>query len=97
MVEYAYNLNIILKYQNLYKKQMKYMASEVVSSEGSMSKSGNIDWNDFNYPCLLKIVHFNPDETPEIHKKRVLFLRINYILIIFINLINLIANIAGAV
>ena len=43
---------------------MKYVTSEIASSEGSIAKSGSIDWNDFNYPCCLKIFHFNPDETP---------------------------------
>ena len=43
---------------------MKYVTSEAVSSEGSDANKGNIDWNDFNYPCLIKIYHYNPEETP---------------------------------
>lgn len=75
---------------------MKYVASEVVSSEGSVANKGNIDWNDFNYPCLIKIYHYNPDETPEIHRRRVTLLRINHTLVIFATFLNIIANIAGA-
>lgn len=75
---------------------MKYMTSEAVGSEGSMAKNGNIDWNDFNYPCCLKIFHYEASETPEVHQRRVFLLKVNHILIIVINFINLIANIAGA-
>ena len=30
---------------------MKYVTSEIASSEGSVAKSGSIDWNDFN--CFI--------------------------------------------
>ena len=50
---------------------MKYVTSEAVSSEGSVANKGNIDWNDFNYPCLIKIYHYDPKETPEVHRRRV--------------------------
>ena len=39
---------------------MKYITSDVVSSDGSLANKGNIDWNDFNYPICLKIYHLNP-------------------------------------
>lgn len=75
---------------------MKYVTSEAVSSEGSVAKQSNIDWNDFNYPCLIKLYHYNPDETPEVHRRRVALFRINHTLIIVALLMNIIANIAGA-
>ena len=74
---------------------MKYVASEAVSSESVANKS-NIDWNDFNYPCLIKIYHYSPEETPEVHRRRVALLRINHTLIIVATFLNIIANIAGA-
>ena len=40
---------------------MKYVTSEAVSSEGSVAKAGNIDWNDFNYPILIKLYHYKPE------------------------------------
>ena len=75
---------------------MKYVASEVVSSEGSVANRGNIDWNDFNYPLLIKIYHYDPTETPEIHRRRVALLRLNHTLIILATFLNIIANIVGA-
>ena len=75
---------------------MKYVTSEAVSSEGSVANKGNIDWNDFNYPCLIKIYHYDPKETPEVHRRRVALLRANHTLIIIALLLNIIANIAGA-
>lgn len=75
---------------------MKYVTSEAVSSDGSVAKSGNINWNDFNYPICLKIYHYDPQETPEVHRRRVALLRINHTLIIVATFLNIIANIAGA-
>lgn len=40
---------------------MKYMASEIVSSDGGLTNNKSIDWNNFNYPVCLKMYHFDPD------------------------------------
>lgn len=60
------------------------------------NNNNNIDWNDFNYPICLKIYHYNSDETPDVHKRKVGLLRLNHTLIILANFINIIANIIGA-
>lgn len=60
------------------------------------NNNNNIDWNDFNYPICLKIYHYNSDETPDVHKRKVALLRLNHTLIILANFINIIANIIGA-
>lgn len=72
---------------------MKYMSSEQ-GSEGGHNKK--IDWNDYNYPCLIKIFHYDSDETPEALRKSVCLLRINHILIIFTCVWNFINNIVNA-
>ena len=41
---------------------MKYMSSENNSDAGARNKK--IDWNDYNYPCCLKIFHYDSDQTP---------------------------------
>lgn len=71
---------------------MKYMKSD----SGSDKAEGKIDWNDFNYPCLLKIFHYDSDQTPEALSRTVLLLRVNHILIIFTCLWNFINNIVDA-
>ena len=71
---------------------MKYMGSEGGSDHGEHKK---IDWNDFNYPCCLKLFHFDADETPPHLKKQERLLRINHVLIIFTCLWNLVNNIVN--
>ena len=75
---------------------MKYVTKEVTSEATVTNNSNQIDWNDFNYPVCLKVFHFNQDETPDIHKRKVRLLWLNHILILLANLLNIIANIAGA-
>jgi hypothetical protein len=41
---------------------MKYVSKSETGSENLDDKK--INWNDFNYPCLLKIFHYDADETP---------------------------------
>lgn len=45
---------------------MKYEDKDAVAnSEVQVNgRSGGIDWNDFNYPCLLKMFHFSRNELP---------------------------------
>ena len=56
-----------------------------------------IDWNDFNYPCCLKLFHFDSDETPSHLKWRQRLLRINHVLIIFTSLWNFVNNIVDTI
>ncbi len=76
---------------------MKYVSKEVATSEASVANKSQIDWNDFNYPICLKIYHYDATETPEVHRRKVMLLRVNHTLIILATFINLIANIAGAI
>ena len=69
---------------------MKY-ASPEQGSENLTNKK--VDWNDYNYPCLIKIFHYDSDETPEPLVRRVRLLRIAHILIVFVCLWNFINNI----
>jgi hypothetical protein len=73
---------------------MKYVTNEA-SSEVAQN-NGEIDWNDFNYPICLKIYHYNSEETPDAHKRKVALLRINHTLIILATFLNFITNIIGA-
>jgi hypothetical protein len=79
---------------------MKYMMKSEVKSDidthSENLESKKIDWNDFNYPCCLKIFHYDADETPEVLKRRVALLRVNHILILFVTLWNFINNIVDA-
>lgn len=75
---------------------MKYVSKEPTGTESSVANKDQIDWNDFNYPICLKIYHYDSEETPEVHKRRVGLLRLNHILIMLGTFINIIANIAGA-
>lgn len=65
------------------------------SEDANLEQPKKIDWNDFNYPICLKIFHFNPDETPEVLRRRVLLLRANHLAIIIACILNFIANIVS--
>jgi len=46
---------------------MKYEVNDALpNSESNVNGQGSaINWNDFNYPCLLKMFHFTRKELPE--------------------------------
>lgn len=75
---------------------MKYLSKEPTGSETGVSGKQEVDWNDFNYPICLKIYHYDSDETPQIHKRKVGLIRLNHTIIILANFINLITNIINA-
>lgn len=75
---------------------MKYLSKEPAVSESNVASKEQIDWNDFNYPMCLKIYHYDSDETPEVHKRKVGLMRLNHVLIMLGTFVNIIANIAGA-
>lgn len=75
---------------------MKYVSKEATGSESSVANKDQIDWNDFNYPICLKIYHYDSDETPEVHKRKVGLMRLNHVLIMLGTFVNIIGNIAGA-
>lgn len=52
-----------------------------------------INWNEFNYPPLLKLFRFKRSEIPEALKWQVFFQWLNHILIIMGVTLNLITNI----
>ena len=76
---------------------MKYMtkaASEIASSDSSLTNNNNnIDWNNFNYPVCVKLYHYDPSETPEIHKRKVSLFKLNHLLIILSTILNFVTNI----
>ncbi|KAL4499801.1 hypothetical protein ABPG72_015150 [Tetrahymena utriculariae] len=55
------------------------------------SKSG-IKWTDFNYPPLIKIIHYDRSELQDPHKKIATLLWLGHILILIISIINFINN-----
>lgn len=73
---------------------MKYVASEVgTNAEDLNTKDKKVNWEDYNYPCCLQIFHYNSEETPDVLKRKVAFLRVNHILMLAVNILNFIANI----
>ena len=70
------------------------MSSENNSDTGDNKKK--VDWNDYNYPCLIRIFHYDGDETPKALVWRARLLRINHTLILFTCLWNFINNIVNA-
>ena len=75
---------------------MKYISKDGTGSDSQVAGKDQIDWNDFNYPICLKIYHYDSDETPEVHKRKVGLMRLNHTLIIVGTFINFITNIIGA-
>ena len=59
---------------------------------GIQPNSG-INWNDFNYPPLLKLIHYKRNELSNPHRYMATLLWLSHILIFAISIINLINNI----
>lgn len=57
--------------------------------------TGQINWNDFNYPPLLKLFRFKRSEIPDAFKTQVFLLWLNHILIIIGNILNFVTNIVA--
>lgn len=75
---------------------MKYEENDAVSnSEANMNGQTAINWNDFNYPCLLKMFHFKRSELPLEFRRVVTMLWLNHILIWAVELLNFITNIVA--
>jgi hypothetical protein len=60
--------------------------------DSTTSKTPEINWQDFNYPPLLKIIHFTPSELPEEHKSIIWMLFATHIIILVESLLNIINN-----
>jgi hypothetical protein len=78
---------------------MKYVASDDKAlsdtNVNNNGQSGQINWNDLNYPCLLKLFHYTRADVPEEHRRLVFLLWLNHILIWIVEILNIIANIAA--
>jgi hypothetical protein len=70
------------------------MAEDTMNSarDSTTSKTPEINWQDFNYPPLLKIIHFTPSELPEEHKSIIWMLFATHIIILVESLLNIINN-----
>ena len=60
------------------------------------SKGPKINWDDFNYPPIIKIIHFDLSEVEESKVTVVRFLWFSHILLFAYSIINIIDNIVGA-
>jgi hypothetical protein len=59
------------------------------------AQSNQINWNDFNYPCLLKLFHYTQADVPLEFRRLVFLLWLNHVLIWTVEILNVIANIAA--
>jgi hypothetical protein len=85
---------------------MNYVAkaalnNSIQSVKSSMTpQSGpKINWEDFNYPPLLKVIHYDITEVPAEKRLTVRFMWLSHVLIFvegILNLINSIAIVASA-
>jgi len=65
------------------------------TASGGMQKTkSGIDWQDYNWPPMLRIVHFSLDELPDGSRKVVLKIYISFIIAFITCIINIISNIA---
>jgi hypothetical protein len=58
------------------------------------SKGPKINWEDFNYPPLIKLIHFDLSEIEESKVTIVRFLWFSHLLIFAYSILNIINNIA---
>lgn len=59
-------------------------------AENSKSK---INWNDFNYPPLIKVIHYNPSELMSPHLGVARLLWLSFVMVFVVSWINLLNNI----
>lgn len=55
--------------------------------KAAQAESRAIDWKDFNYPPLLRVVHYNQLELPMRARSIAYFLNITYLLISFLHVL----------
>ena len=67
----------------------------VIESDQQLRGVGKqkIDWNDFNFPPGLNLIHFSYQELQQPQKKVILVMLANYILLVLICFFNIINNI----
>ena len=53
-----------------------------------------INWNDFNYPPLIKVFHYNASELEPPVRNKVRLMWLTHIIVVVVTLLNLISNIA---
>ncbi|CAD8071030.1 unnamed protein product [Paramecium sonneborni] len=75
-----------------------YVANSVLNDSLRQMKSNqkdskqNVDWDDFNYPPLIKVIHYNIDEVQPEYRLVVRSLWLSSILIVTYTLLNIIDN-----
>jgi len=75
---------------NIAKAAVVGQAREVVSGVTSLAGSGQggINWQNYNFPPCINLVHFSLDELQGTLRRFVLCQYLNFIIIIFIQLFN---------
>ena len=73
--------------------QVGSVKSSLVKTSGAHS---NINWDELNYPPLLKLFHYTSAELSEPHKGIVRKINIGFLLIVFLSLLNIINSIIQA-
>lgn len=72
------------------------MKSQMVNQTDS--NLANIKWNEYNYPPLIRVIHYDPSELQEPHQgavRKINWCFIGIVLVCIINVINSIAQAAG--
>lgn len=70
----------------------KSVLNDSISQLKSNSKQSKIDWDDYNYPPLLKVIHYDIEEVEPEHRLIVRALWLSHILIAIYSLLNIINN-----
>lgn len=66
--------------------------AEDTSRDSTVGKQPEINWQDFNYPPLIKLIHFSPSEVPEEYRALVWMLFTTHMLIFVEGWLNLVNN-----
>ena len=70
--------------------QIKSMKGEITGT----SNKNKINWDDFNYPPFLKVIHYDVSEVDPEHRLIVRSLWLSHILIFVYSIVNIINNIS---
>ena len=76
--------------KNMAKNSMNNIQASMISQGGQYS---SIKWEEFNYPPLIKLIHYDLNELNEPHKSLIRKMNISFVLVFVATLIGFIGNI----
>eukprot|EP00826_Nyctotherus_ovalis_P010359 TRINITY_DN1273_c0_g1_i3.p1 TRINITY_DN1273_c0_g1~~TRINITY_DN1273_c0_g1_i3.p1 ORF type:complete len:122 (+),score=31.33 TRINITY_DN1273_c0_g1_i3:112-477(+) len=79
--------------ENIVKGVAEYKINDIIGSNPEVKDTSGINWNNFNFPPCLNLVHFSLSELRGSLKSFVLLIYFSYLITIAVMVINLLSTI----